>query len=337
MDLARPHITGARPERVKGGPSWLGRWIRGKLRIAPDELSFERCGFFAGSPSVREHLARVPSTVHAGYLAALEEVELDALSVRLDAAPRELRGFAYEGGAMGLAMLDAFSPFRRERWKRLVAGPGRRYDYLTYVGLGLAAARLHRFRTYQRVGLDRLLRWLVVDGIGFHEGYFSGAADAPSDRPRALDGYALRAFDQGLGRSLWFVECADVERLAVRVEGFDDGRRADLWAGLGLASAYAGSGGDDPDELFGALVEAAGEHADHFAQGVVFAAEARAQVDNLEPCTERACQVVWSAPSSFCVELCARARRAARDSDGEPGYERWRSSIRAAYRGGEQR
>src|SRR3712207_8380154 len=46
--------------------------------------------------------------------------------------------------------------------------------------------------------------------------------------------------DQGLGRSLWFVQGADVRRIPATVNAFPAERRPDLWSGLGLACGYAG-------------------------------------------------------------------------------------------------
>ena len=64
-------------------------------------------------------------------------------------------------------------------------------------------------------GLDPLLGWLALDGYGFHEGYFHWRETVEQQAvPVRLKGYARRGFDQGLGRSLWFVKGAEVGRIA---------------------------------------------------------------------------------------------------------------------------
>ena len=84
------------------------------------------------------------------------------------------------------------------------------------LGAGWAYARLPwlRFRPdHAARHFDPLMQWLALDGFGFHEGYFSWARAGESQViPPGIRGYARRAFDHGLGRSLWFVNCADARR-----------------------------------------------------------------------------------------------------------------------------
>jgi hypothetical protein len=112
---------------------------------------------------------------------------------------------------------------------------------MAHVGAGWAFARLCRNIGRPLARLDPLLRWLAVDGYGFHEGYFHchRYIERPT-RPARLSGYALRVFDQGLGRSLWFVYGADIARISSAIATFTPERRADLWSGTALACSYAG-------------------------------------------------------------------------------------------------
>ena len=84
----------------------------------------------------------------------------------------EQRGFAYEGAAMALALLDHVLPWRRNRLARFIRGPARDHIYMAHVGAGWALARLRRGTNRYFHKLDPLLRWLAMDGYGFHEGYF---------------------------------------------------------------------------------------------------------------------------------------------------------------------
>ena len=115
---------------------------------------------------------------------------------------------------------------------------------MMHVGLGWALARLRRSVTPYLARLDPLLGWLVVDGYGFHEGYFDWPRYIERRAiPSRLNGYERRVFDQGLGRSLWFVKGADVAAVASAIDTFPSARRDDLWSGVGLACAYAGGCG----------------------------------------------------------------------------------------------
>jgi len=341
MSLARTPTTDVaartaapRPERV----GFLGRWVRARLRIADRELSLEYRGFRQPSPAARPALEGVPSSFRDGYDAALDASptrDHEDLRRRLELLPVAQRGFGFEGAATALALLDALSPLRRDRWRTFAQGPGQAHIYMVYVGLGFAAARLRRSRVFARPGLDPHLRWLVLDGYGFHEGFFRRAADEPEGCRYRAGSYSRRAFDQGLGRSLWFVEGAAPASVAERVASFPEARRADLWSGVGLAACYAGGVGEQ--ELL-ELRERAGEHAAHFAQGIAFAAEARERARNVTEMTECACRTVWNGSSVFAAELVRRLREnlppdgiLKRAEGALPAYEIWRNRVREAW------
>ena len=48
----------------------------------------------------------------------------------------ELRGFAFEGAAMGLALLDCFTPWRKDRWPTFTERLAEPHIYMMHVGLG---------------------------------------------------------------------------------------------------------------------------------------------------------------------------------------------------------
>ena len=218
-----------------------GRIQRFFLGLSLDEATFARRGFRASDASARLRLEQIGRTFLQGYHAALEEDNLDHLLSRLHEVEIESRGFPFEGAAMGLFLLDQLTPWRRDRLRAFLNGPGAPHIYMGYVGAGWALAQLAREPPRALARFDPLLGWLAVDGYGFHQGYFHPRRSVDEHQtPRRVSGYALRVFDQGLGRSLWFVEGADVARIAATVAGFSVARRPDLWSGVGLACAYAG-------------------------------------------------------------------------------------------------
>lgn len=303
--------------------------------ISPEETSFTRRGFRGDSAPVRERLERVGASFVHGYHAALEEDAPPAIAARIDGLEREFRGFAYEGAGMALALLDSLTPGRRDRLARFLAGPGEPHTYLVNVGAGWILARLPLAPERLLARLDPVLGWLAMDGYGFHEGFFRWPrAVTRQEVPRKVRGYARRGFDQGLGRSLWFVDGADVELLPRTIGAFPRERRADLWSGLGLACGYAGGRGRAEVEE---LKRAAGEHLPALAQGVTFAAKARERGGNLAPQTELAAGVICGMTA---LEAAALTDRAAEglpaDRPGEPAFEVWRRRIQERFRKGAQ-
>ncbi len=227
---------------------------------------------------------------------------------------------------MGLALLDLVAPWPSRRFAQFLNGAAAPHIYMAYVGAGWALARTSPRLAWRLGKLDPLLRWLMFDGYGFHEGYFHhDQAIDKQRRPRSLLGYELNAFDQGLGRSLWFVKGANVRAATTTVTSFPEPRRPDLWSGLGLAVAYAG--GADADDI-DALIAASGSHRASVAQGVAFAAKARERAGNLTPHTEFACQTICAMSAGAAAAATDDALPVIGHEDGGKAYERWRAEIR---------
>jgi enediyne biosynthesis protein E3 len=305
---------------------------RALLGISPEEISFARRRFRGDSAAVRERLEDVGRCFVLGYNAALEEDRPLALAARLEAeVERELQGLAYEGAGMALALLDILIPGRRDCLAQLLAGPGDAHAYLVHVGAGWILARLPLSpeRLLARLE-DPSLRWLALDGYGFHEGFFHWPRSVERRRvPRKLRGYARRGFDQGLGRSLWFVDGADVRLIPRTIGAFPADRQPDLWSGVGLACAYAGGRGRADLE---ALRRAAGPYASQLAQGVAFAAKARQRAGNLAEHTEIACQVVCGASAAVTAAVIDDTSLGLpADRPDEPAFEVWRQRIQEHF------
>ena len=320
-------------------PGWIGVALRRALfGIDPGDTTFERRGFRGEAEAVRGRLEEVGRCFVRGYHAALDEDRPEPLAALIEAeVERELHGFAYEGAGMALALRDALSPLRKDRLARFLAGPGDAHSYIIHVGAGWILARLplSPARLLSRLA-DPVLRWLALDGYGFHEGFFRWPQSVEHGHvPGKLRGYERRGFDQGLGRSLWFVEGADVRRLPATIQSFALERRPDLWSGLGLACGYAG--GRTRAELE-ELRRAAGPCAPQLAQGVAFAAKARERAGNMAPHTELACKVVCGTSAAQAAEVTDETLRdLPADRPGEPAFEVWRRRIQERFTEGSNR
>jgi hypothetical protein len=297
--------------------------------ISPDETSFTRRGFLAAEAGVKQRLEQIGQTFIHGYHSALEEADAQAVALRLGAIEPELRGFAFEGAAMALALMDLLTPWRRSRFQTFLHGPASPHAYMVHVGVGWALARLRRRVQRPLQQLDPLMRWLAVDGYGFHEGYFHWPRYVQARaRPERLGGYALRVFDQGLGRSLWFVRGANVARIARTIAAFPAQRHADLWSGVGLACAYAGG---VAEQSLKTLRECSGQYRPQVAQGVAFAAEARRLAENHAAHTELACNVLCGGSGNAAASITLAARVDLPTDGPEPAYEVWRQRIQRRF------
>ncbi|MFE9411211.1 DUF1702 family protein [Streptomyces sp. NPDC006704] len=290
-------------------------------------------GFHVKSPAARELLETVGETFLTGYAYAAEARVPQEAEERLESVPSEFRGFAYEGAGMGFAIRDGL-PFGGTQVSRFLEGRARDHIYMVYVGMGWAMARLPRFRWAKAsaAATDPLLRWLVLDGYGFHQAYFHTERYVRQqyrepDFPWPAGGpasYASRVIDQGIGRAIWFVAGADPGRAADLIEAFDATRRADLYSGAGLATTYAGAA--DQEEL-GVFLRRAGAHRPQVAQGAVFAATARFQSGLVTEHTKMATQLLCGITPARAAELADKSRTEPLDGTAVPPYELWRQRI----------
>jgi hypothetical protein len=265
--------------------------VRRLLAIPPRSASFAELGFAPCDAAVRERLEKVLETFIHGYNLALSMTESAELAASLR---RELDshhvGFAFEGVGMAYALRDLLAPWRPSRLQAFLEGPGRDHDYIAAVGAGFAVARLpwgRRLWPWYSRRLDPLVAWCLPDGYGFHEGifrfdrYIAGRAEAPA----ALPHFARQLFDSGLGRSLWWSQGAEPERIARVIEAFAPARRPEMWCGIGVAAAYAGGAGEG--SLL-ALRDLAGPYRADFLSGIPFASRMRQRGKNPSPVTDHA-------------------------------------------------
>jgi hypothetical protein len=291
-------------------------WQRLRRRILTPNASATDSGvrgFHIKDRVARERLETIGRTFLTGYgLAAEARTPADA-EVGLETAPMAYRGFAYEGAAMGFAVRDGLSLVRGDRVRRFVAGRADAHIYMVYVGVGWAMARLPRFRWAKLSAPDPLLRWLVLDGYGFHQAYFHTRRYVreqyreprfpwPADGP---EWYAQRVIDQGIGRAAWFVGGADTQVVAGLLDRFPESRRPDLYAGAGLAASYAG--GANEEELCW-LRDHAEQYRPHLAQGSAFAAGARVRAGLVMPHNELGTSVLCGMSTEAAAKVTDEAR-----------------------------
>jgi hypothetical protein len=273
----------------------------------------------------RTHLDGIVAAFQQGYVCACRAPRSEHLIDCLAGLKIHHQGFAYEGAAMALALLDDVSAWRRDRWSRLLS-TAHCQTYLVHVGIGWAFARVGRVEGRRFRRLDPLLRWLALDAVGFHDGFMRAAPSAaPPPRRAMLSAYGRRVFDQGLGRSLWFTTGAEPSAIALAIRSEAADRQPDLWSGIGLACAYAGGISDQEISM---LLTASGALRVHMAQGAAFAAEAHVRAAHCAPLhTERACRLVCRMSAADAALI---ARECSANSIGEgdqPAYETWRARV----------
>ena len=293
------------------------------------ETNYVRRGFRGATEEMQTRLEQIGTVFLGGYHAVLEDDTQNGLAPALNSTDLELRGFAFEGAAMGLALLDFLTPWRRTRIREFLGGAGDAHAYMVHVGIGWLWARIpFGFRRRQKK-LDPLYGWLALDGWGFHEGFFRWPKYiAGQPAPKILSGYERRVFDQGLGRSFWFVNGGNPELIAQTISHFSADRQGDLWSGIGLAATYAGV---VSETVLNALRESSGPHWPQLAQGSAFAAKSRQRAGNLTGYTGLATGVFCGLSALDAARLSDMTLENLPDVAGQPAYEVWRQRLQRHF------
>lgn len=300
----------------------LGRLLRPIFGVSDDEAS----SFGAGDRQAAQRLETVVRTVTQGCHATFQHRDQRALIAHLNSYDPEIRGFAYEGAGTGLAALDCVLPWGN-RTKTFLDGPGSPYIYAVHIGAGLALARLRRQPERFLDRLDPVMGWMALDGYGFHEGFFAQHRFVTRQVvPAHLSWFGCCAFDNGLGRAIWFLTGGRIDQVSAIIATFPETRRPDLWSGIGLACGY--TGGVEHSAIV-ALQQAAGPHATALAVGAAIAANARCRAGSPAPYAELACGVLCGLPITDTSALIEQALRDLPHGAAEPAYALWRRRVAA--------
>jgi hypothetical protein len=303
------------------------RGLRRYLVKDPSESDLGRRRFRLRAGAVRTVFASAEESYVFGFNAVMsQEIEkIEDISV-------EQRPFGYEGAAAASTLLDLLTLTRGRRLHELLAGPARHHRHAAYLGAGRAYAllRLRPVRGARRA--HPLMRWLAVDGFGF-QWSLSRADRMVGERtmPDLLTRAHCAVFDQGLGRLLWYHDCASPDDVAARIAAYPAGRRADLWSGVGFAATY--TGGAEGDELWW-LTEQAGADGfrAHLAQGCTFAIAARLRTGSLPDHTAQAVPILAGADPEEAASWTDDALIAlGHDAHTHEDFQRWQAQTRRSW------
>ncbi|MBD2342820.1 DUF1702 family protein [Anabaena subtropica] len=269
-----------------------------------------------------------------GYNIALETGFSENLTTRLKAFKGELPGYAYTGASMGLAILDYIPPGNQQRLQRFIdANP--EYISSAHIGAGFAIAVLKRNVQQSLAQMIPLQRWWAIDGFGFHAGLLNWkSAVLEQVVPQKLTGYATRAFDQGLGRGIWFLYGGDVPRIIQQLQSFPAHRHGDLWSGIALACTHTCG---INEQILQDLKLAAGGKTSYLALGAALAAHPRYLTNQILDHTNLACDVLCGMSAIDAARLTLDIIQGLTIDEQEavsvdqPIYETYREGVRTHF------
>jgi enediyne biosynthesis protein E3 len=216
--------------------------------------------------------------------------DLPALIIYLANTEKEFSSIAYESASMAIALKNFEADTFPHEWLLFASGAAAAHHAQVYVGLGWAIAKFNfPFLTAVKK-LDPRFYFRIADGCGYYDGSFKYRRTITNkELPVYLPTAAMPMYDQGLGRSIWYTEKADIHKMCSRVETFAAIRHADLWRGVGIAVAYVG-GCDDAD--LKTLLQLATINGFQLACGAALAARSRTKANTMTADTNR-CSRLW--------------------------------------------
>jgi hypothetical protein len=217
---------------------------------------------------------------------------MPALVEYLEHTEKEFSSIAYESASVAIALKDFESETFPLTWLQFANGPAAAHQAQVYVGLGWAIAKFNFPFLTAIENLHSKFYFRIADGCGYYDGSFKHRRTVTNQElPVYLPAAAMPMYDQGIGRSIWYTQKAEIHKIRSKIETFASSRHADLWRGVGIAVAYVG-GCDNAD--LKTLLKYASANCFQLACGAALAARSRTMANTMTEDTNR-CARLWFA------------------------------------------
>ncbi len=221
--------------------------------------------------------------------------DMPALIEYLEHTEKEFSSIAYESASMAIALNNFETKTFPHDWLLFANGAAAAHQAQVYVGLGWAISKFNFpfLPAVEKLPTRFYLR--IADGCGYYDGSFKRRQTVINKQlPAYLPAAAMPMYHQGIGRSIWYTEKADIHKICSSIETFAVNRHADLWRGVGIAVAYVG-GCDDAD--LKTLLQYAAANGFQLACGAALAARSRT-IANTMTADTNSCSRLWFALTS---------------------------------------
>ena len=241
--------------------------------------------------------------------------DLNELIICLDQTQKEFISVAYEGAAMEIALQDFASGNSTKRLPEFLKR-AKKHTTQIYIGLGWAIAQEKNPSLISTEKIDPRMLFCIWDGCGYFDGIFKQRQTIKGQNRLAyIDQNNYRAYDEGMGRSLWYLAKGDNEKIKEMVKLFSEERHSDLWRGIGIACSYVG--GFNESTLV-SLKISAGKHAMQLCIGNAMVAESRIQAESPTIDMEIACDFFCNLKTEELISITETI-----DTAKEENFNQW--------------
>ena len=231
----------------------------------------------------------IRATFEAGKRIAEENINDDVAIALMSLLDNEYLSVAYEGAAMGRAVADIVAGKPYQRWAAFVQ-KGLSHTVQTHIGLGWALSSKKINNLAPLGSIEPMLKARVLDGYGYCDGIFRQRLTIGQQQIHSFFTETdLVGYDQGIGRSLWYIARGDTTILPKLIDPFSASRKPNLWRGIGIAISYVGGANEASLKIIAAL---ANVHSAHLAVGAVLAYRSRHDAQSMNTDTALACKLL---------------------------------------------
>lgn len=244
------------------------------------------------SPSKRRKFVdNISSIFLDGYDAAMH-TDMDRLAKQLESLSYTERSIAGEGALTALASSDLTKQNNFAQVNRFSEIAGIQ-EAVKFQGIGSALSHLKINADVSEQHMREFWGWQTVETFGFNEAYFKWPVTIEQQFvPANISGLAARAFDQGVGRAIWFISVAEPDLIATMINRFAPHRRPDIWSGVGLITGFWGMA-DERD--LRSLLRRSSKNYSSLQQGVAFGSWIRYTTKDPKDFTDGASRIICQA------------------------------------------
>jgi len=222
---------------------------------------------------------------------AIQESSIEKIDELLKIFSNEFISVAYEGASMAIALKSIQETNSLKNWNEFYHDYALKHSSQVHVGLGWAFSELNLNFSSFDLNIAPSLKYRVMDGYGYYEGLFKRRQSVRMQQyPQNFSQIALKAYDQGLGRSLWYISQGEVEKLIKLINIFPENRHYDIWRGVGIAVAYVGGIGIP---LLQQLINESAKYLSSFKCGISLLVQSRCKAGTISEDTKLICEFIF--------------------------------------------
>jgi len=223
--------------------------------------------------SAIDNIQLIQSVFQEAQNYASKENDRKAILSHLNKIKHAFTSVAYEGTSFILAERSIKNNNSLKDWEYFLKETKGLHDSQIHVGLGWAIAAINADLNLYTQKITPLLYSRVLDGYGYYYAIFKRRIAIRSAQiPNNIRPDQVSAFNQGIGRSLWYLAEGKIEKLTRLIQLIQSERHGDLWRGIGIAYTYVGG---EPIESIERINLLSGEYNKEFLCGIALALYAR--------------------------------------------------------------